>query len=415
MPGRHAILSPSSAARWLNCKPSARLEALAEDRPTEYSREGTVAHSVGEFLLGYHLVTKASAVYDITDEWDQSGWMCRSIEEMPEVIQGLTAHAKEADALGADFRQMLGFVHEGYVQPVYEAYLKALKEDSYARLFIETELDLTEWIPDGFGTCDAAVIAGNTLEIFDLKYGKGVRVDAVGNPQMRIYALGALRAFGELFDISTVRMTIIQPRLDSISSDEMRESDLQEWGEKVLKPAALTAYRGEGEQMTGDWCRFCKVRGRCRAAKEAVMETVRKCGDPRLMSPEEIAEALAELPTVKSWLTDVEEYTLEQALAGTRYPGFKLVEGRSVRKYSDPGKCAELLHEAGFTDEAIYKPRELRGISDMEKALRKKAFQELLGAYVIKPPGKPALVPDSDPRAEYSTAQIDFNDIYQNI
>ena len=415
MPSLHAVLAPSAAGRWMNCPPSARLEETVPDRKTEFSMEGTMAHALGEYLLGFYKKARAEAVCDIVKEWNDANRCYDCTEDMPEVVRGLKAHEREVSAAGLDFLQMLETVHDGYVRPVWEAYLEARKKDSYADIFIETGLNLTEWIPEGFGTCDAAIISGKTLEIYDLKYGKGVRVEAKGNVQMRIYALGALREFGELFDIHDMRMTIVQPRLDSISSAGMNVHALLQWGNTELKAAALAAYSGQGDANAGDWCRFCKVHSTCKAARDKVASIVARSQDPRLMTPAETAEALREVPFIKTWLSGIEEYSLEMALAGTTYPGFKLVEGRSVRKYSDQNKCAEILHNAGFTDDVIYKPKELKGISDMEKILRKKAFNELLGQYVIKPAGKPSLVPEDDPREPLSTAENDFKEIYQSL
>jgi hypothetical protein len=306
-------------------------------------------------------------------------------------------------------------VYDHYVRPVYEAYLGAKLQDPDAELLIEARLKLSEFIPEGFGSSDAVLIYGRTLEVFDLKYGKGVKVDAEHNAQMMCYALGAYCGPGETYDIADVRMTIIQPRLRHESSWAITAPDLLLWAHNSLKPAAQLAFRGEGEQVPGEHCRFCKVAAKCRALADYTLRVTKEKTEPGVMTLEEIAALLPHFSTIKSWISSVEEFALEAALEGDTIPGYKVVEGRSLRKISDPHKAMELLEGAGFEPGAYLKPAELKTITDLEKTLTKKGFKTLLGDLVIKPEGKPTLVEESDPREPYSKAKNDFKDIIENL
>lgn len=401
--GAHALLAPSSAKRWMTCTPSARLEATMPEKDTAYTREGTIAHAMAEAILRDMLAQK--------------------LDHFPEPAEYLTSRSgvilaefcRTCDHEGLDWKEMAETVYDNYVRLVYEAYLGAKLVDPDAELLIEARLKLSEFIPEGFGSSDAVLIYGKTLEVFDLKYGKGVKVDSEKNAQMMCYALGAYCGPGELYDIADVRMTIIQPRLRHESSWSMTAPDLLNWAYNVLKPAAALAFRGEGEQVPGEHCRFCKVAAQCRRLADYTLGTTRQQTEPGLMSLEEIAQLLPHFSTIKSWISSVEEFALEAALEGDTIPGYKVVEGRSVRKISNTAEAMARLEGNGFEPESYLKPAELKTITDLEKTLTKKGFKTILGDLVIKPEGKPTLVEEADPREPFSRAQNDFKDIIENI
>ena len=281
-----------------------------------------------------------------------------------------------------------------------------------AQLLVEVRLDFTKYMPEAFGTADAVIIADGCLEIIDFKYGKGVKVSAHENPQMKIYALGAYEAFSFEYNITRVRMTIVQPRIDNLSEFEITADDLQKWAVETLQPKAKEAFSGEGKQKPGVWCQFCKVKARCKALTETALNLAKEKTDPNLLTPEEIAnDVLPFIDIVKSWLTGVEEYTLQAALNGTNYPGYKIVAGRSIRKITDVEAVMQELQSNAFAEESYMKPRELRSITDLEKLVGKKRFTELCGKWIEKPQGKPTLVPESDKRPAYDTTADDFKDV----
>ncbi|NRW27736.1 hypothetical protein DFH72_001421 [Clostridium beijerinckii] len=275
---------------------------------------------------------------------------------------------------------------------------------------VEQKLDFSQWVPDGFGTGDFVIIADGTMEICDLKYGTGTPVSAIDNSQMRLYALGAITEFSFLYDIRNVKMTIIQPRLDSIITDEMTVEDLIKWADEYVKPRAELAIKGEGELCVGDHCKFCNAKPTCRAQEEYNMELAKyEFADTMLLSDEEIAEILGKVDSLVSWVAKIKEYALEQALNGIEYPGFKVVGGRSNRKWTDEKKVGEILLEQGFLENIIY-TKKLTGISNMETAIGKKEVNRLLGEYIEKPPGKPTLAPITDKREHYNPAKADFTE-----
>lgn len=379
----HAVLSPSAAHRWLNCPAAPRLEEQVEDNGSDFAREGSLAHAFCAKRLK-EAVGRPTAGED------------KEIEELRERY-----YSKEMDA----------YV-EMYYMAVMERYNEARARVKDAKLLVETRLDFTGFMPEAFGTADAVIVADDLMEVIDFKYGKGVRVDADRNPQMMIYALGALDAFDYAYDIKRVRMTIVQPRLDNFSSMELPVEMLTEWREKTLKPAATVAFMG-GEkawQEPGEWCRFCKVRGSCKALA-GLATGVTKC-DPKLMSAEELAhDVLPYLDTVKAWVSDVSEYALAQALQGVKYEGFKLVEGRSIRVVTDKVGLALALVQNGFDEDDFYKSRELKALGELEKLVGKKKFAGLCGEFIEKPQGKPTLVPETDKRKAWNTAEGDFDGI----
>lgn len=379
--GAHALLSPSAAHRWLNCTAAPRLEAGVEDRGSSFAEEGTLAHAYCAKKLKQYLGQDTAA--EDTE-----------IAELNERY-----HTGEMDEYT-----------DTYVAIVLEKLNEARQRVSDAQLLVEVRLDFGKHIPDAFGTSDAVIIADGVMEVIDFKYGKGVRVDADNNPQMMIYALGAYELMSFEYDIKTVRMTIVQPRLDNLSEFEMGVDDLMVWTDTILKPRAEEAYSGKGHQMPGEWCRFCKVKSQCRALAENCVKAVNS--DPSLLTRQDIEQhILPLLPTVKSWLSGMEEYTLEQALAGVKYEGYKLVEGRSVRRISDPKAVMETLQGEGYDEADYLKPTELRTITDLEKLVGKKKFTALCGDSIVKPQGKPTLVPESDRRPPYNAASADFEGI----
>lgn len=400
--GAHALLAPSSAKRWMTCTPSARLEAAVPNKDTAYTREGTIAHAMAEGILRHMLEQKYDHMPEAGEFFETGG-------------TEIAEFCRTAELEGLDWKEMAETVYEHYCRPVYEAYLGAKLEDPDAVLLIESKLQLAEFIPEGFGSSDAVLIYGDTLEVFDLKYGKGVKVDAEENAQMMCYALGAYCGQGEFYDIANVRMTIIQPRLRHESSWAMSAPDLLNWAHNTLKPAALMAWKGDGQQTPGEHCRFCRVAAQCKALADYTLRVTEDKTEPGLMSLDDIAKLLPHFSTIKSWISSVEEFALEAALEGDIIPGFKVVEGRSVRKISNVAEAMARLEGNGIPAENYLKPAELKTITDLEKTLTKKGFKTILGDLVIKPEGKPTLVEESDPREPFSKARIDFNGIIETI
>ena len=375
--GRHALLSASSSKRWLNCTPSARLEEqFAEETGNSvYAEEGTAAHALAEHKLKRCLKRRSKRPV--------SDYQC---DEMEECTDGYVAYAMEQVEL-------------------------ARQECKDPVVLIEQRLDYSAYVPEGFGTGDLLIVADRVLTVVDLKYGKGVAVDAEWNPQMMLYGLGALELFGAIYDIETVRMAIYQPRLESVSTWEISVSDLMEWVDKELKPRAALAIAGEGEFKSGSWCRFCKAKNTCRARAEGFLRLAQmEFKAPALLADDEVAEVLKVADELARWSADVYAYAQDEAVSrGKKWAGFKLVEGRSCRKYTDEEEAAEAAVAAGYTD--IYK-RSLIGITEMEKLMGKKRFAEVLGKLVYKPQGKITLVPESDKRQEVlaATAEADFKE-----
>lgn len=381
--GAHALLSPSAAHRWLHCTAAPRLEVNVEDKGSSFALEGTLAHAycalkLKEFL---HLPTdgEVDEIKQLNDQY----------------------HSGEMDEYTDTYKTI-----------VLEKYTATRATTKDACLLIETRLDFSNYVPDSFGTADAIIIADGTMEVIDFKYGKGAKVSAYNNPQMLIYALGAYERFNFEYNIERVRMTIIQPRIDNLSEYEIPVTELVTWTASELMPKAKQAYEGNGPQVPGDWCQFCKVKCSCRALKQRCTDTVNNYPDAKLITAEELAtEVLPILATVKTWLSGVEDYALQQALSGVQLPGWKIVEGRSNRKITDPEAAAAALNGAGYESTLIYKPQELRTITDLEKLAGKKQFAAICGEYIDKPQGKPTLAPDSDKRQAIDPVADDFKDI----
>lgn len=367
----HALLSASSAARWLNCPRSVRLtEHIPDEGSSVYAAEGTLAHAVAESMLG-HFKAHSSL----------KGWK-------PDKFHGVELWY---DGMAGD------------VMPYVEYVIQASEG---ATLDLETRLDFSAYVPGGFGTGDAVICADGVLEIVDLKFGKGVPVDADHNPQLMLYGLGAYLAYDYIFDIHTVRMTIVQPRLDHITTFEMPAEDLLEWAENTVKPIAQMAYNGDGTIKAGDWCRWCKIKATCKTRAETLKAITDKRHKEEL-SDADISEILAARDSIKRWLTDIEDAVKERLNAGGKLDGWKLVEGRSNRKINDPEQLAACLMEY-YPAELIYRPQELKTLTDLEKLVGKKNFADEFGDFIYKPEGKPTLVPESDKRPALHSAEAEF-------
>lgn len=381
----HSLLSASKAEQWINCPPSARLQEGIPDRRSEYAEEGTAAHELAELRLRRRLLPCNSALR----------------KRLEEAIEA----AKQGPYYNAEMESAVTY----YCEIVEERFMEAKARSADAVVLFEERLDFSEWVPDGYGTGDVVLVADGVMEVIDLKYGKGVPVSAVGNPQIRLYGLGAWAGYGYLYDIREVQMTIVQPRLDSVSTDVMTVDELLEWAETVVRPAASLAYAGEGEHKPGDHCRWCKVKATCRARANENMKALQyEFQDPALLTIDEIGQILHIADQLASWAKDVQEYALDQAVRGTRFPGWKLVEGRSNRVIADAEVAKQKLAAAGLDQDKYLKPRELFGIGELEKRIGKKPLAELLGELIQKPPGKPVLVVETDPRPELNSIESDF-------
>ncbi len=375
--GSHALLSASSAHRWLNCPPSARLCEGYADTGSEYAKEGTDAHALCEHRL------KQALGY---------------AEENPDVTENLDYYNGEMEQCAYE-----------YVTYVTELVEEAKKMCADPLVLIEQRLDFSAFVPHGFGTGDCVIIADGTLSVVDYKHGKGVEVSAVDNPQMMLYALGALGLFESIYDVDTIRMVIFQPRLSNVSVYTMPKEDLLYWANNELTTKAKLAYSGEGEFACGDWCRFCKAKAECRKRAEYNLELAKyDFAMPATLEDTEIAAILTKADELAAWASDVKEFALQQALSGVSYDGFKVVEGRSNRRYTDEKAVAAAVVDAGFNP---YEQK-LLGITAMTAALGKKKFADIIekAGLIEKPQGKPVLVPVSDKRPPLNTAQEDFKE-----
>lgn len=372
MPDSHALLSASGAHRWLSCPPSARLEADLPDSASDAAEQGTVAHALAEWKL-------RRALHQAPTTRPVSEWIDAEMEE-----------------LASD-----------YVSFVQERLREVRKHCADPVVLIEQRLDFSHVVPGGFGTGDCVLIAEPRLQIIDLKYGAGVLVNAERNPQLMLYALGAVHAFGPLYAIDEVAVTIYQPRRSNVSTWQITVTELQAWAEDTVKPRAVLAAKGEGEFCAGEHCRFCKLAPTCRARAEANLALAKlEFAPPAELSDAEIADVLTRLPDLKAWASDVEAHALSLAVnQGKQWDGFKLVEGRSVRRYADEAKVAEVAEAAGVTD--VWQ-RKLKTITALEKQLGKKRFAELFDQYIVKPAGKPTLVPVSDKRPALPVVSASF-------
>lgn len=377
-PNNHAVLSASSSERWLNCPPSVRLSEQFVDVGSGAAAEGTAAHALAEHKLLRALKRRSKKPISQYD-------------------------SDEMDAYT-----------DGYAEFVLEKYAEAKQRSPDAQILIEQRVDFSRYVPEGFGTADCVIVSDDTLYIIDFKYGQGILVEAENNPQLRLYALGALEIFGSLYDIQHISMSIYQPRRDNVCTWEIPLAELMEWAKNELIPKAQLAYNGEGEFRCGDWCQFCKAATLCRARADENLKLVQyDFAVPDLLSPDEIEDVLGKIDGLVSWANAVRDYALEEALKGTVWKNFKLVEGRSIRKYSDEDAVAEAAKAAGYTD--IFK-KSLIGITEMERLMGKKNFAEILGDLVHKPSGKPTLVPMTDKRPAITAddAKNDFTTIEED-
>lgn len=377
----HALLSPSASHRWLHCTAAPRLEEGIKDEGSDYAAEGTLAHAYCAMKLKNFL--------------------------------GLPTDGEKEEIAALQEKYGTGEMAEytdTYVTIVLEKYNAARAATPDAQLLVETRLDFSDYVPEAFGTADAIIIADGTMEVIDFKYGKGVKVSAVENPQMMIYALGAYARFAFEYRIDNLRATIVQPRIDNLSEYEITVEELTAWAANVLAPAAEKAYKGEGPQTPGAWCQFCKVKNQCRALANKCKEVV--AVDPKLITPEELAkDVLPMVPIVKTWISGVEDFALAQALSGIQLPGWKIVEGRSVRKITDTDSVAAVLTKNGYKQNDIFKPVEMRTITDLEKLVGKKQFAAMCGEWINKPQGKPTLAPEGDKRKAIDPIADDFKGI----
>lgn len=374
-PEVHSVLGASAADRWMNCTPSAQLTAGMEDEATTFAAEGTAAHALCEWKVRKALKMRAGR-RPTSDYWTDE--MEEFTDDYRDFIMDLVGQAKLTCK-----------------DPV---------------TFIEQHLDFSCYVPDGFGTGDFLLVADRELNVVDFKYGRGVAVYADHNPQMMLYALGALNLFDCLYDIEQVTMTIFQPRLSSISTWTISAEELYKWAEEVLKPKAELAAKGEGEFISGSWCRFCKARNTCRARAESFLELAKmEFQPPALLSDEEVAEVMEKADELSKWASDVMAYAQAEAIEnGKHWNGYKLVEGRSTRRFIDEKKVEEAAKGAGYTD--IYN-KSLITLTAFEKLMGKDTFKEVLGSFVTKPAGKLTLVPVSDKRPEVTVNTV--NDEFQ--
>lgn len=371
--GAHARFSPSAASRLIHCPPSLVLGEAFQDEESPYAAEGSAGHALAEHLIKKHL--KQQTRRPVSDYYS---------DDLLEAV-------------------------DDYVSFVVSEIEAARKECPDPIFSVEQRVDISDYVPDCFGTADMVIVTDKLVHIIDLKLGKGVPVYAEKNPQLMIYGLGILDMAEMLFPVETVHLTIFQPRLSNFSTWEIAPEDLKAWGNEVLRPAGELALKGEGDLSAGSWCRFCKARFTCRQrAKENLKLAQMEFKEPALLTDEEIAAVLKQADELSKWAADIYAYAQDQAIVHHKqWKGFKLVMGKSNRKYTSEEEVAAAAKAAGYTD--IYK-HTLIGITDMERLMGKKEFARILGALVYKPAGKITLVPESDKREaiQTSTAEADF-------
>ena len=374
MPDKHARLAPSSSPIWINCPPSTSLSEQYKDEGSIYAEEGTQAHSLCEYTLKTRLGVEAEDPRPNLSYYDQ-------------IMQDSA---------------------EGYAETVLEHLTRLRQQDPGAEVFIEEKVDFSEYVPGGFGTSDAIVIGDGEMVVCDFKYGKGVKVSAEGNTQLMCYALGAYLLLSPIYEMSNIKLLIYQPRIDNYSVSVISVADLVSWAENILKPRAALADKGEGEFSAGDWCRFCKARSTCRARAQKNLELLRyDLKLPPEIDDEEVSDILAVADDLESWIKDIRDHAMKTLLSGGSIEGWKLVEGRSIRKYSDEDKVAETVSAAGYDPYT----QKILGITDMTSLLGRKKFNELLGDLVTKPQGKPVLVRTDDKRPDYVSCKTDFMEV----
>lgn len=380
----HALLSASGASRWLNCTPSARLEEAhgGEDESSVFAQEGTLAHEFGELELRKQTGAITTRKYNAD-------------------IKKLRAHELYTSEMEGEVEKYTDYVLES---------LSLAKAKGDAELLIEEKVDLSHLIAEGFGTCDANVINDGTLEVIDLKYGKGLQVHSEENAQLKIYGLGALRAYELLYDIVQVKLTIVQPRLNHLSSWTISVEDLEKWAEEEIAVKADLAHKGEGEQCAGEWCRWCKVSARCTALAERNLELTKlEFSKPQLLTDEQLIKVYEDSGLLQTWAKSVASYILNQAIGGKKFAGYKVVEGNSNRKWVDDIQVSSKLKSLKYQPHECLNVKP-KGIGDIEKLVGKRNFPAIFEDLVTKPPGKPTLVPDSDKREALDRVQQAKND-----
>lgn len=407
-PSLHAVLGASSAHRWLVCTPSARLAESLNNRfgskTSSFAEEGTKAHALAEIKV-------RQAVYE-ADGMTTAKYSRLTAEER-DAYTGINKFRYEAlrEELG-EIPKDMEQATDSYCDIIMEKYLSAKDRDPGAKILLEQKLDYSKWVPSGYGTGDCTIVSDLLLDVIDYKHGKGIPVDAVGNPQLRLYALGALARFGNLYDFPAVRYTIVQPRLDSVSEETLTREDLLHWAEVEVVEKAKQAWAGTGEFVPGEHCRFCPAKAVCSArVAEALKMFQYGLGAPGIISDEQIPEILGVLDVAEAWIKDIRAYAENQALHGQSWPGYKLVRGKKPnRQWTDPEEVKAQLLRAGYPTDQFEETR-LRPVGEIEKALGKKAFRALVGELVSQGEGRLTLVPADDKRIEYSSADADFSDM----
>lgn len=370
----HALLSPSSSSRWLNCTPSARLAENAENKSSVYAEEGALFHEICEYCLA---------------QWDAGVWEPDPFgEDLPEL--------KDDHLMHPLFKQEMFKHARNYCDFVMNENYNLEKSDGACKLLLEEKVDISEYAPECFGSVDCQLVGRDTLIVIDLKYGEGVKVYAERNTQLMLYALGAIKGKPS---IKTIRLVIAQVRLNHFDVWEISANDLLQWADKVLKPTAKKAFAGKGEQKMGDWCGFCPIKAQCRKQYEAVVSDFDKYEYPELLTEDEICDLIEKIDKYKGWLESVNKFVYDEALRGHKWKGYKLVAGRSSRVITDEEAIRQDLLTKKYLEDEIFNIK-LKGIGDLEKLVGKKQFSALYGQYVRSKPGNPKLVPDSAPGDE---------------
>lgn len=368
----HAVLSASSSHKWLICTPSARLEEKFPNKTSEYMAEGTLAHEIAEF--------KVRAYF---------------LDPMPK-----TTYTRRLNK----FKKEENFENEMLAHTdTYLEFIKgeAMQTNTKPFIAVEQRVDFSKYVPDGFGTADCILISGDTLQVIDFKYGKGVKVEAQDNPQMKLYALGVLAQYGIFYNIKYIKMSIVQPRIDNISSYEIPVEPLLEWGEKIVVPQAQKAFMGLGDYVQGEHCRFCRAKGACEFRAKENMKVIEEIQEQTgVLSNSDIGEMLTKTDGIEQWIKDLRGYALETILKGEDIPGWKAVEGKSNRKITDVDKAFEILEANGF-DQAILYERKPITLTELEKVVGKTKLTETIGSFIEKPKGAPTLAKESDKRESF--------------
>lgn len=373
----HALLSASSSHRWLQCPPSAIAAEAYPEQDTEFTREGTTAHEIAEAVVSGRVTS---------------------------------------DVLRADYHKVAGACEYTLemvdcAEAYYEYLQEQIKSDK-ALVLLEQRVDFSEWVPDGFGTADCIIIQDDVMDVIDYKFGKGVAVSAIDNPQEKCYGLGALYDYGFLADVKTVRLHIFQPRINNISVYELTADELLKWGDEVVKPVAALAAKGEGEYKAGGWCKFCPHAGRCRELTKTCTETIKFydiTAKLPILAPFEVAEILELEPVINLWLKRVHDQALSTMLAGESIPGYKVVAGRGSRGWACDIDVAKILEGSGYNREDFTETK-LLSVAQMEKAIGKKKVAELLGGQILINAGAPTIATEKDRRPAYNPAD-DFENI----